>query len=363
MSDNENKDVKNQEDPPNPLNKEDILKLLKSQDKPRNIPNLPIELMVMLTGESSPQVEINLVTPDDGKTAATKDTDTYEIKLTIQNPALGVHTFPPSIQISKIIPQKDQKVNQTDVYLPDHLPFRPLPDPLTKELNVSTVFTPDNRKVFNDTSFPWSTVGRVETSKGVGSGVMVGPRHLLTAGHMIKWNSDGTADFLKFTPAYYDGSTTAYGQAFATNIYIPEGITVNDADGMNDNELRHDFVVVVLNTRIGEVTGYMGSKIWYKGWNDIPYWIHVGYSQDLTSGQKPTYQTDTALTGDDDSGHILFNHKADIYKGHSGGPFFGYWDSKPYVMAIQSSEQPDINYACGSEHMVQLIEKARIDFP
>lgn len=232
---------------------------------------------------------------------------------------------------------------------------------MPKEIHVRTVFPEDERKVYKDTSYPWSTIGRVETPKEVGTGVLVGPRHLLTCGHMIKWKSDGTADFLKFTPAYYDGSAP-FGHAYATNIYYPEGIKIY-TDQMTFNEVRHDFVVVVLNTNIGKTTGYMGYKPWAKSWNDRPDWIHCGYPFDLTSNNKPTYQKAIALKGEEDLVHTLFEHKADIYHGQSGGPFFGYWDSKPYVVAIQSASTPSLNYACGSQHMVQLINQALHDYP
>ena len=82
--------------------------------------------------------------------------------------------------------------------MPDHLPFRPIPQRLPKELEAkpriqvplskkrqkdiqepTTIFPPDNRYTFNDTAYPWCTVGRVDTPAGLASGVMVGPRHLL----------------------------------------------------------------------------------------------------------------------------------------------------------------------------------------
>lgn len=65
-------------------------------------------------------------------------------------------------------------------YLPDHLPLKPVPTRVEKRLRVrprlnlfearrrsvkytTTVFKPENRYTFNDTAFPWCTVGRVDT--------------------------------------------------------------------------------------------------------------------------------------------------------------------------------------------------------
>jgi V8-like Glu-specific endopeptidase len=47
------------------------------------------------------------------------------------------------------------------------------------------VYPPDGRHVFKDTSYPWRACGRVTTNGGQGSGTLVGPRHLLTASHVI----------------------------------------------------------------------------------------------------------------------------------------------------------------------------------
>lgn len=102
-------------------------------------------------------------------------------------------------------------------YVPDHLPFHPFPDTLEDRprrpkffesnpgrlrrgvMQATTVSAPDDRSVFSDTSYPWGTVGRVDSGGAQGSGTMVGPRHLLTASHMIVWNSDGTAGWLTFS--------------------------------------------------------------------------------------------------------------------------------------------------------------------
>jgi len=60
-----------------------------------------------------------------------------------------------------------------------------------KELDPLTVFGPDDRRIYHDTSYPWGTICKVVTSAGTGSGVIVGPRHVLTASHVVDWNSNG----------------------------------------------------------------------------------------------------------------------------------------------------------------------------
>jgi hypothetical protein len=43
------------------------------------------------------------------------------------------------------------------------------------------IFPPDDRYIYEDTAFPWCTVGLVETEDGWGSGTMIGRRLMLTA--------------------------------------------------------------------------------------------------------------------------------------------------------------------------------------
>src|SRR5690348_12159389 len=72
-------------------------------------------------------------------------------------------------------------------FLPEHLALSTAPTRLQAARQViftnddpkikrpTTVFTPDQRRIFQDTSYPWGTVGLVQTPHGTGSGVMIGP--------------------------------------------------------------------------------------------------------------------------------------------------------------------------------------------
>src|SRR5213075_339762 len=131
----------------------------------------------------------------------------------------------------------------TEGKLHDHLGVSVAPAKLAAELQVrrrfvdlgkrrdrdlsdpTNVFGRDDRFVFSDTSFPWCTAGKVETEAGWGSGVMIGPRHFMTASHVIVWKPNNTAGWVKFTPLKFDDSEP-FGHAFATLIY-----SWNKADG------------------------------------------------------------------------------------------------------------------------------------
>ena len=52
----------------------------------------------------------------------------------------------------------------------------------------TTVFNPDGRKPYYDTNYPWRCLVWIETPRGwSGSGVLIGPRHVLTASHCMDW--------------------------------------------------------------------------------------------------------------------------------------------------------------------------------
>ena len=59
------------------------------------------------------------------------------------------------------------------------------------ELDPLYIWGPDDRRFYNDKRYPWGCVCRVLTPILTGSGVIVGPRHVLTASHLIDWNRVG----------------------------------------------------------------------------------------------------------------------------------------------------------------------------
>jgi V8-like Glu-specific endopeptidase len=298
---------------------------------------------------------------------------------------IGQHEFPPDVEVTRVktLGSKSKSFSQPLVsksYKPDHLALQPVARDLPARLRTppffqsirgpedtkignqaTTVFPPDNRMVFADTSYPWSTCGRVDSPLGQGSGAMVGPRHLLTVSHVIQWNSNGTAGWVRFRPAYFAPSAP-FGDAWAVRTYFKDkvsGPTIDWYEGM------YDYVVCVLDRRIGDWTGWLGGKGYTDGWDGGKYWAHVGYPGDLTGGNRPTFQGGISLDGvwwELDS-HEAMSHLADVWPGQSGGPFFGWWSGWPYAVGVQSSQNSSENNASGGQDMVDLILKARADYP
>ena len=70
------------------------------------------------------------------------------------------------------------------------------------------VFPGDSRHILFDTSWPWVLSGKIINSDGKwGSGVLIGDRLVLTARHVLPWNSISNGNWwMKFTPHYFDGT-------------------------------------------------------------------------------------------------------------------------------------------------------------
>lgn len=356
-----------------PILAKEVPERIKAKKAKKALDEVELDINLNLPMSAVPKLEARL----DEKKRAT---------LRIGNFKLGQHFFPPDIE-AKGVPSLGIKSKtfakplQTGAILPDHLELRPSPQSLAAKLQAppffkafvspetqkignqaTTIFSPDNRLVFCDTSYPWCTCGRVDSPVGQGSGVMVGPRHLLTVSHMIKWNSDGSAGWVRFRPAYCAPSAP-FGDAWAVRTYYKYkvvGPTIDWTEGM------YDYVVCVLDRFIGNWTGWMGSKGYTDAWDGRAYWTHVGYPGDITSGNRPTYQGGISLDGEfwEPDSHEAMANWADVWPGQSGGPFFAWWaDGWPYVVAVQSSQNSNQNNASGGQDLVDLIIRARNEYP
>jgi len=241
-----------------------------------------------------------------------------------------------------------------------------------KDDKPTNVFGTDERYIYNDSSFPWRTVGRVWTASGACAGCTIGPRLVLTASHCIDWLSGGGAGWVKFSPAYYNGNGP-WGEYYATRV-----IYWNKAQGgLSDLETAFDYVVLVMNDYIGNQVGYPGYRTYSDSWNGDSVWQHMGYPGDLTSTQRPAFQgtctisstSSQSLSGQ--TGNVL-GHFNDITGGHSGGPVWGWWSGEawPRVVGVQSAEAstPAFNTSGDNEFgggpaLSSLISWARSNYP
>jgi V8-like Glu-specific endopeptidase len=149
----------------------------------------------------------------------------------------------------------------------------------------NSVFAPDSRYIFQDTAFPWCTTGRVDTSGGGCTGTVVGRRLMVTGSHCMQWTDTG-AGWVKFTPSYYNGSAP-FGVAGGTRVIYWS--RVDGSDGVSDQETAFDYVVIVLDRSMGDLTGYVGYRTYSDSWNGGKYWQQIGHPGDLSGGQRPAF--------------------------------------------------------------------------
>mgnify|MGYP000724043278 CR=1 FL=1 len=231
-------------------------------------------------------------------------------------------------------------------------------------LSSRTVFGPDNRYVFYDTSYPFSTTGKIETQKGVCAGTMVGPRHVLTASHCIQWNGDNTTGWVRFRPMAYD-NLSPFGEAWGTLTYSYRKVP---GPGLTNSEVAFDFVVVVLDRYMGNSTGYMGSQTYTTGWNNGAYWANVGYPGAVGGGTRPAFQNGCSITSAVNQCwsswcSLQLLSQCDSTPGNSGGPLWANFNGGPGVVAVASAEDPSTNHYAGGSLLPTMINHARNNSP
>lgn len=249
--------------------------------------------------------------------------------------------------------------------------------PIVRGVNNSTIiperpFPPENRRNFWPSGYPWHCIGRLfiwndaaaSNWVGAGTAVLVGPRVILTASHMLPWGSASWKAL--FVPGYFNGGPLP-GEGAASWCSDYRGYQFEPDDQA------FDMAVLRLYDPVGSSVGWMGAKTYVSGWQDQPFWSLVGYPGDaaLAGGEQPTIEQGIRVLDDDSDGDFLeIEHRADTSDGNSGGPLFAFWDDGPYVIGTHSGYEghswPDYenhNVAAGGKGMLNLINWARSNWP
>ena len=234
------------------------------------------------------------------------------------------------------------------------------------------VYGSDDRAPYYPSGYPWQCIGRVFTWTDAsqpgwsfyGSGVLVGPRHVLTAGHVAPWGSPNWG--MLFVPGYYDGSSVVGSGA---NSWVSD---FRSLDSGAASVSAHDISILRLYDPLGDQLGYFGTKVYDRSWQDGNYWTLVGYPSAVTS-ERPSYQSGIPVLDNDVDGDAMeLEHHGDVTGGDSGGPFFGTWpDGFPYVIGTVSGgetitgggQDEDNNICAGGQALVNLINYWRTNWP
>jgi V8-like Glu-specific endopeptidase len=177
----------------------------------------------------------------------------------------------------------------------------------------------------NPTTFCFSTCVKLfmkfGTSYATASGVLIGSRTVLTAGHCVydrekkKW-----ADEIEVVPGYNNGNKP-FGSANAKTLRTFVGWSTNGSEGW-------DIGVITLVQSIGNSTGYLGF-----GYDFDSYFTSNGFASNSFPAESPyTGQFMYKQNGTFDniySDIVSFNR--DSYGGQSGS---GYYDYKGCIYAV-----------------------------
>jgi len=283
-----------------------------------------------------------------------------------------------------VVKRNTKRSADTDAFRPSWVDYTPHPKmsaaerPLLRRVNGRIldphygVFGPDDRVVYYPSGYPWTCVGKVfvynswpsASPAWSGSGVLIGDRVLLTAGHVVPWGAKSWA--MQFIPASYDGSSTLGASVTSW---------VSDCHGYNTGNTvsAWDMAVCRLYTPLGATYGYFGAKTYSSSWEGGNYWTLAGYPGAIAGGSRPSRQMWFPVNDDDSSGSATeVEYETDATPGNSGGPAFGFWSGDPYVIGTHSGGEKttflwwtteDTNVAAGGSAIVDLIKWARSNWP
>jgi len=225
-----------------------------------------------------------------------------------------------------------------------------------RPLQPGLVFAPDDRRTYSDWRYPWGTICKVTTAAGWGSGIIVGPRHVLTASHVVDWSRNGAGS----VEVHRSGGTVRATTAI-TRVWYYTQVT-GLVDWFENDE---DYAVLVTGSRIGDRFGWLGTRSYDDAWDGDRYWYSVGYPGDIGGGNSPVWQNRKWLDKDfwDWGDATSMETDADLIPGQSGSPMFAWWNDGPYVVAVWSNYSSSENWCSGGAAMTKLVRHARTQDP
>jgi V8-like Glu-specific endopeptidase len=200
--------------------------------------------------------------------------------------------------------------------------------------------------------YPFTAICYVESTfkdgyTSRGTGAMVGPNDVLTAGQML-WDAEhgGTAVSVKVIPGYHDGVAPFGSYQGALFSYYPID---QDGNGLvNHDESQYDVGIIGLSTKVGAQTGWFGLETHpLTGPNSDPEALTLtGYPAIFDGARGPRMMNDYIGVSPNDK-LMTFDYAsatADIRPGDLGAPLWleGHGsihngDNGPYILGVSST--------------------------
>lgn len=225
-----------------------------------------------------------------------------------------------------------------------------------REIEPAIVHHPDDRRLYDVPEYPWQCLCQIVDGRKVGSGAIVGPRHILTASHVIDWSSDRAIRVEVFLVGSTPLTTT-----FSTDVYFYTEVSPS----IPHDDVDEDYAVIVTRDRVGDRFGWLGVRTYNSSGDGEPFWWNISYPSDIGNGDQPTFQRDRRLDEDelDLGGGRAMSTDADMVKRQSGGPMLSFWDGDPYVVSVMSGFDDDTNWCAGGNDLTRLVNQARAEMP
>ncbi len=198
--------------------------------------------------------------------------------------------------------------------------------------------TDDRVQVGATTDYPWRCICSLlitanDGSNWIGSGWLIGPRTVVTAGHCVYMSQHGGwASSIEVIPGR-NGANRPYGSCVSSDLRSVQGWT-------QDNNTDYDYGVILLPE-----SGALGNQV---GWFGF-----VNYSDDQLKGQPVNI---AGYPGDKPAGTQWFHsdkvtevderkitYTVDTVGGQSGSPVWMYQDGNRYGVAIHTNGQSSGN--------------------
>lgn len=191
------------------------------------------------------------------------------------------------------------------------------------KMMTEVIIGTDNRVRINPTTaFPWRAICALKitaqnNSTWIGTGWLVGPRTVITAGHCVFMHDQGGwAKSIEVIPAQNGVNVKPYGTAVSNNLRSVTGWTQN-----KNRENDYGAIILPANKRLGDVTGYFGYAVRDNAYLAASVMNLSGYPGDKPSPGSPkgTEQWFMSLKPKSISTRVI-TYDIDTMGGQSGAP-------------------------------------------
>lgn len=219
--------------------------------------------------------------------------------------------------------------------------------PEARMLTEVIIGTDERVRINPTTSFPWRAICALKitaqnNTKWIGTGWLVGPRTVITAGHCVYMHDEGGwAKQIEVIPAQNGNTVKPYGTAVSSNLRSVTGWTQS-----KNRENDYGAIILPTNKRLGDQTGYFGYAV-----RDNSYLANAvmnlsGYPGDKPNPGSPkgTEQWFMSLKPKSISSRVI-TYNIDTMGGQSGAPVWIKVGDSRYVVGIHTNGHSSGNSA------------------